>query len=68
MRQMKQVVLIVTCTPTANSMLVMAELAGQPGATEVLAVCKFTQYACAPFVLSASISVFIATVESFGGG
>ena len=57
------VVMIVTCTPTANSLLVMAELAGQNRAA--LAACIFTQYAIAPLLLTCSVSIFVAIASKF---
>ena len=54
-------VMIVTCTPTANSIMVMAEVGGQD--KEALVACIFTQYLCAPVLLSASISAFVAIAQ-----
>ena len=56
------VVMIVTCTPTANSMLVMAEVAGQN--KESLAACIFTQYLAAPLLLAVSVSVIVAVATA----
>lgn len=52
------VVLIVTCTPTANSTMVMAELAGQN--KQAVAMCIFTQYCFAPILLTAWVTVFVS--------
>jgi predicted permease len=46
------VVVLVTCTPTSNSLIVMAELGNQD--KKALATCIFTQYMLAPFLLTAS--------------
>ena len=56
------VVMIVTCTPTANSMMVMAEVAGQN--KEALAACIFTQYLAAPVLLAISVSIIVSTATS----
>ncbi|KAK3288415.1 hypothetical protein CYMTET_4108 [Cymbomonas tetramitiformis] len=55
------VVLIVTCTPTANNVLVMADVAGQN--KQALAACIFTQYMAAPLLLTVWLSIFVALVQ-----
>lgn len=57
------VVLIVTATPTANSIAVMAEFGGQD--KEALATCIFTQYLFAPVLLAASITIFVDMVQTY---
>jgi len=51
------VAMIVSCTPTANNIMVMVELSGQnkPGMT----ACIFTQYMAAPFLLTGVVSGFL---------
>lgn len=51
------VAMIVSCTPTANNIMVMVELSGQnkAGVSAII----FTQYMAAPFVLTAVISLFL---------
>ena len=57
------VVLIVTATPTANNIAVMAEFGNQD--KEALAACIFTQYLIAPVLLTASITVFMKMVQQY---
>ena len=58
------VVILVTCTPTANNLMVMAELGNQD--KKALATCIFTQYMLAPFLLTAS--TWLAISEAMDGG
>jgi len=64
------VVMVVTATPTANTVAVMAELGGEN--KELLATTIFTQYLFAPVLLTISIAVFVSitqkTGERNGGG
>ena len=56
------VVMVVTVTPTANNIAVMAEVAGQdPG---LLSTCVFLQYVCAPFLLTMSVAASVAVSQS----
>lgn len=55
------VIMLVTATPTANNVMVMAELGGQ--SKEAMAMSIFSQYLCAPIVLTASVGV-IVTIAS----
>eukprot|EP00656_Telonema_subtile_P010196 TRINITY_DN1487_c0_g1_i5.p2 TRINITY_DN1487_c0_g1~~TRINITY_DN1487_c0_g1_i5.p2 ORF type:complete len:256 (+),score=69.45 TRINITY_DN1487_c0_g1_i5:305-1072(+) len=57
------VVMIVSCTPTANNIAVMAELGGQNN--ELLATCIFTQYLFAPLLLTASVASFVSICQGF---
>ena len=57
------VVMIVTATPTANSIAVMAEFGGQD--KDALASCIFTQYLFAPVLLAASITIFVNMVQDY---
>jgi len=51
------VAMIVSCTPTANNLIVMAELAGEN--KDALAASIFLQYLVAPFTITAWITVFL---------
>jgi len=51
------VAMILSCTPTANNIMVMVELSGQNKAG--VTTCIFTQYMAAPFVLTLVISTFL---------
>jgi len=51
------VAMIVSCTPTANNIMVMVELSGQNKAG--VTTCIFTQYIAAPFVLTFVVTVFL---------
>lgn len=51
------VAMIVSCTPTANNIMVMVELSGQNKAG--VTTCVFTQYMAAPVVLACVISTFL---------
>lgn len=55
------VVVLVTCTPTANNLMVMAELGSQD--KQALATCIFTQYMLSPLILTGSI--WLAISEAF---
>ncbi|GMH87025.1 hypothetical protein TrVE_jg13488 [Triparma verrucosa] len=57
------VVMLVMATPTANNVMVMAELGGQ--SKEAMAMSIFSQYICAPVVLTASISVIVTIASGF---
>ena len=52
------VVMMVTCTPTANTCMVMAELAGEN--KEAMGAAIFYQYLFAPVLLTASVTAFVA--------
>jgi len=49
--------MVVTCTPTANNMMVIAELAGEN--KEGLASSIFLQYVMAPFTITAWLTLFL---------
>ncbi len=55
------VAMIVTATPTANNIMIMAQLAGED--TQALATVILTQYMLAPITLTFAISVFIKVAE-----
>ena len=57
------VVMIVTATPTANTVAVMAELGGEN--KELLATTIFTQYLFAPVLLTISVAVVVSTTETY---
>lgn len=57
------VVMVVTATPTANNIAVMAELGGQN--KQLLATCIFTQYIFAPVLLTISIGCFVKICQDF---
>jgi len=54
------VALLVTCTPTANNMLVMVELAGGDG--EAFSAMIAVQYFLAPLLLTVSVSSMLALI------
>jgi len=54
--------LVVACTPTANNITVMVELAGQN--KEAMATALFVQYLVAPLLLTLSLTGFIAILQS----
>jgi len=56
------VAMIVTATPTANNVMVMAELAGEH--KQGLAVCIFLQYIVSPLLLTAWLSVYVVVATS----
>jgi len=51
------VAMIVSCTPTANNIMVMVELSGQNKAG--VTTCIFTHYIAAPLVLTLVVTVFL---------
>ena len=51
------VAMVVTCTPTANNIVIMAELAGEN--KDGLAACIFVQYALAPVLLTFWLTLFV---------
>ena len=57
------VVMMVFCCPTANTVIVMAELGGQ--AKEMLAKSIFIQYLCAPLFLTISVSVMVSITQNW---
>lgn len=57
------VALIVSCSPTANNVVVMAELWGGPVSKQALAAMIFVQYCIAPFTLTAWICAIMTTVD-----
>ena len=57
------VVMMVTATPTANTMLVIANVAGQD--TTVLSKLLFYQYAAAPLFLTASVTVMVSITQTY---
>jgi len=56
------VAMIVTATPTANNIMVMAELAGEN--KQGLATCIFLQYIVSPFLLTAWLSIYVVVATS----
>lgn len=56
------VAMIVTATPTANNVMVMAELAGEN--KQGLAVCIFLQYLVSPLFLTTWLSVYVIVATS----
>lgn len=56
------VVLIVSCTPTANKIMVMVELSGESKAGMSAAI--FLQYALAPILLTLALFVFTFLLQS----
>eukprot|EP00930_Biecheleria_cincta_P055650 TRINITY_DN41947_c0_g1_i1.p1 TRINITY_DN41947_c0_g1~~TRINITY_DN41947_c0_g1_i1.p1 ORF type:complete len:418 (-),score=51.79 TRINITY_DN41947_c0_g1_i1:283-1536(-) len=57
-RSLIMVACLVTATPTANNLVVMAELWGESAAREALAGMIFLMYCMVPFLLTAWITVF----------
>lgn len=55
------VALVVTCTPTANNLLVMCDAAGQ--GKNAMATAIFTQYLVAPVLLPCTITLFVIIVS-----
>jgi len=51
----------VTATPTANTLLVMTELAG--GNKAAMATCIFTQYLVAPLILTLSLTMIVLVLR-----
>ena len=59
------VLMIVFITPTANNVMVMVELSGsntKEGIAQVIAL----QYACAPIMLSLTMSLVVGIASSWG--
>lgn len=56
------VALLVSATPTANNIMVMAELAGEN--KEGLGACIFVQYLLCPFLLTFWLAVFVSVATS----
>jgi predicted permease len=63
--QLVVVACLVSATPTANNLTVMAELAGGPACKRALAGMIFVMYCAAPFLLTAWIVAFVA-LEQIG--
>lgn len=57
------VMLTLTCTPTANSILVMSELGGQN--KQAVSMCIFTMYCFAPLLLTFWVTVFITLAANW---
>jgi len=58
--QLMIVACLVTATPTANNLSVMAELSGGPACKQALAAMIFLMYCLAPFLLTLWIIAFVA--------
>jgi len=56
------VTMLVSATPTANNVMVMAELAGEN--KEGLGTCIFVQYVLCPFLLTFWLTVFVGVATS----
>jgi len=56
------VMIIMSCTPTANNIMVMVELSGQN--KEAMTACIFAQYLAAPFVMTLVITGFLIILQS----
>ena len=54
--------MIVTTAPTANSVMVMAELVGEN--KQGIAMCFFLQYVVSPLFLAMSLSVYVVVATS----
>ena len=54
--------LVVTCTPTANNLIVMCDVAGQN--KNAMGTSIFTQYMLAPLLLPGMITFFVVIVSS----
>lgn len=54
--------LVVTCTPTANNLIVMCDVAGQN--KNAMGTSIFTQYVVAPLLLPGMITMFVIIVSS----
>ena len=52
-----------SATPTANNLMMMTELAGGK-ASQMMATVLFAQYLFAPILLTASLTAFMAFVQS----
>ena len=57
--------MVVTCTPTANNLMVMVHLSG--GNRAGMSTAIFTQYCFAPILLTLSITAFTVMIKSFEG-
>ena len=57
--------MVVTCTPTANNLMVMVQLSG--GNRAGMSTAIFTQYCFAPILLTLSITAFTVMIKSFEG-
>ena len=57
------VILMESATPTANNLMMMTELAGGK-ASQMMATVLFAQYLFAPILLTASLTAFMAFVQS----
>lgn len=53
--------LVVTCTPTANNIIVLSEQAG--GDRAAVSTIVFAQYLCAPLLLTLSVTCFVMFVS-----
>ena len=58
--------LIVTCTPTANNIVVLCELAGEN--KHMMSAAIFYQYCAAPIILPFVLTIFVASICQFGSG
>lgn len=54
--------LVVTCTPSANNLIVMCDVAGQN--KNAMGTSIFTQYVVAPILLPGMITLFVIIVSS----
>lgn len=54
--------LVVTCTPTANNLIVMCDISGQN--TNAMGTSIFSQYLVAPLLLPGMITLFVVVVSS----
>jgi predicted permease len=54
--------LVVSCTPTANNLIVMCDVAGQN--KNAMGTAIFTQYIVAPLLLPGMITIFVLIVSS----
>merc|ERR1712125_29981 len=56
------VALVVSCTPSANKIMIMVELSGQNKGGVTLSI--LSQYLAAPFILTGALAVFAMLLQS----
>ena len=56
---------LVSATPTANNLSVMAEVGGGPKCKQAVAAMIFAQYCAAPFLLTMWIVIYVKVFPGF---
>jgi hypothetical protein len=56
----------VASTPTANTVILLVELASGPQAKQAMSTAIFAQYLVAPLVLTITLTIIVGTLHVYG--